>query len=331
MTPDDYHASCSRLLQDYLHTASPEQRHIYVARRNYDDSPDVLAWLAEQRDLDRATALLMHASLGAGRFAQYADASEVPGHEQAAYALVRRIEQRCLDGFYADHGLDFDPFAEAVDDAYDDGLPFPIAQQLHDLAAAFEPERGPALGDATAGDVDIWAEVVPPALSPVATASDPGWPLLVSFLQQATPQQRHQLMLFADTHTLSDALQWLLEQPSLAASSALALYWNLGASWYVPFATVDDVPASHRHTAAMLRGIEQRLAEGGYADQGLGFDLAQNRPRFPARWPGRPVLRAVPEAMWLPRDGQIVEESDEVDFISGLPEEVAGALAQARG
>ncbi len=35
-------------------------------------------------------------------------------------------------------------------------------------------------------------------------------------------------MLFADTHTLSDALQWLLEQPSLAASSALALYWNLG-------------------------------------------------------------------------------------------------------
>lgn len=367
MTADEYHLSCSRLLQDYLRNASPEQRHIYVARRNYDDSPDVLAWLAEQSDLDRATALLMYWSLGAAWFVQYADASEVPGHEQEAHALTCRIEQRYLDGVYANHGLAFDPgsgpgaslhdypglavrrcipvpmtvalsgarafdpFAEAVDDAYDDGLPFAVAQQLHDLAAAVEPDRSPSLGDATAGDVDIWADAMPPALSSMATAADPGWPLLESFLQQATPRQCHQLMLFADAHALSDALQWLLERPSLAASSALALYWNLGASWYVPFATIDDVPASHRHTAAVLRGIEQRLAEGGYADQGLGFDLARNRPRFPARWPGRPVLRAIPEPMWLPRDGQIVEESDEVDFITGLPEDIAAALAQARG
>lgn len=224
-----------------------------------------------------------------------------------------------------------DPFAESVDAAFDDGLPLALAAQLHDMAAAVQPDRGPALGDDVAGNVDTYAEAVPPTLSPLATASDAGWPVLESFLRQASPQQRHQVMLFAEASSLSDALQWLLDQPTLAASSALALYWNLGASWYVPFATIEDVPESHRYTAAVLRRIEQRVADGDYADHGLGFDLARSRPRFPAHWPGREVLRAIPDLMWQPRPGQIVEESDDVDFISGLPEDIADALANARG
>ncbi|MGE6334045.1 DUF4274 domain-containing protein [Stenotrophomonas sp. NPDC077659] len=366
MTPDEYERASRVLLQDYLLQASPQQRHIYVARRNYDDSPELLAWLAARSDLDRATALMMYWSLGAAWFAQYADAGDVPAHEREAYALARSIEQRYLDGVYADHGLAFDPasgpgasphdypeltvrraipermktaitgpqavdpFAEAIEGAFDDGLPFAVAQQLHDLAAVVQPDRGPALGDAAAGEVDIWAEVTPPTLLPMATAADPGWPLLETFLRQASPQECHQLMLFADTSTLSDALQWLLDQPTLAASSALALYWNLGASWYVPFATIEDVPESHRYTAGVLRRIEQRLADDAYVGHGLGFDLARNRPRFPACWPGREVLRAIPAPMWQPRPGQIVDESDEVDFITGLPEDIAEALANAR-
>jgi len=367
LTPDEYDRASRALLQEYLLQASPAQRHIYVARRNHDDNPELLAWLAGRSELDRATALLMYWSLGAAWFAQYASDGDVPEHERDAYAIVHGIEQRYLAGFYADHGLAFDPcnwpgpsmgdhpgvvvrravpdamlaavageqacdpFAESVDAAFDDGLPLDVAAQLQDLAAAMQPDRGPALGDDVAGDVDIYAEAVPPTLSPLATASDAGWPVLESFLRQASPQQRHQVMLFAEASSLSDALQWLLDQPTLAASSALALYWNLGASWYVPFVTIEDVPESHRYTAAVLRQIEQRLAEGAYADHGLGFDLEWNRPRFPTRWPGREVLRAIPALIWLPRPGQIVEESDDVDFISGLPEDIADALANARG
>ncbi len=367
LTPDEYDRASRALLQDYLLQASPEQRHIYVARRNYDDSPELLAWLAERSELDRATALMMYWSLGAAWFSQYAADDDVPGHERDAHAIVRRIEQRYTEGFYAGRALAFDPgnwpgpsmgdhpglvvrravpdamlaavageracdpFAEAVDAAFDDGLPLALAAQLHDMAAAVQADRGPALGDAVAGNVDIWAEAVPPTLSPLATVADPGWPVLETFLRQASPEECHQLMLFADTSALSDALQWLLDQPTLSASSALALYWNLGASWYVPFATIEDVPESHRYTAAVLRRIEQRLADGGYADHGLGFDLARSRPRFPACWPGREVRRAIPDPMWQPRPGQIVEESDEVDFITGLPEDIAEALANARG
>lgn len=367
LTHDEYDRASRALLQDYLLQASPEQRHIYVARRNYDDSAELLAWLAGRSELDRATALMMYWSLDAAWFTQYAADDYVPAHERDAHAIVRRIEQRYIDGFYAGRALTFDPgnwpgpsmgdhpglvvrravpdamlaavageracdpFAEAVDADFDDGLPLALAAQLHDMAAAVQPDRGPALGDAVAGNVDIWAEVMPPTLSPLATVVDPGWPVLETFLRQAAPQECHQLMLFADTSALSDALQWLLDQPTLAASSALALYWNLGASWYVPFATIEDVPESHRYTAAVLRRIEQRLADGGYADHGLGFDLARNRPRFPACWPGREVLRAIPDPMWQPRPGQIVDESDEVDFITGLPEDIAEALANARG
>lgn len=367
MTPDEFDRASRALLQDYLLKASPEQRHIYVARRNYDDSPELLAWLADRSELDRATALMMYWALGAAWFTQYAADGDVPEHEREAHAIVRRIEQRYIDGFYAGRGLAFDPgnwpgpsmgnypglvmrrnvpdamrvavvgeqacdpFAEAVDTVFDDGLPLALAAQLHDMAAGVQPDRGPALGDAVAGEIDIWADVTPPTLLPMATAADPGWVVLETFLRQASPQECHQLMLFADTSALSDALQWLLEQPTLAASSALAFYWNLGASWYVPFATIEDVPESHRYTAAVLRRIEQRLADDGYADHGLGFDLARIRPRFPTRWPGRDERRAIPGQMWRPRPGQIVDESDDVDFITGLPEDIAEALANARG
>lgn len=247
MTPDEYDRASRALLQDYLLQATPAQRHIYVARRNYDDSPELLAWLAGCSELDRATALLMYWSLGAAWFTQYASDGEVPEHERDAYVIVRSIEQRYLAGFYADHGLAFDPcnwpgpsvgdhpglvvrravpdallaavvgaravdpFAEVIDETFDDGLPLDVAAQLQDLAAAMQPDRGPALGDDVAGDVDIYAEAVPPLLSPVAMASDPGWPVLESFLRQASPQQRHQVMLFAEASSLSDALQWLLE------------------------------------------------------------------------------------------------------------------------
>ncbi|MBA0387341.1 DUF4274 domain-containing protein [Stenotrophomonas maltophilia] len=367
LTPDEYDRASCVLLQDYLLQASPEQRHIYVARRNYDDSPELLAWLAERSELDCATALMMYWSLGAAWFTQYATDGDVPAHERDAHAIVRRIEQHYIEGFYAGRAIAFDPgnwpgpsmgnhpglvvrrpvpdamlaavagertcdpFAEAVDAAFDDGLPLALAAQLHAMAVAVQPDRGPALGDAVAGDVDIWAEVMPPTLSPLVTTADPGWPVLETFLRQASPQECHQLMLFADTNALSDALQWLLDQSTLAASSALALYWNLGASWYVPFATIEDVPESYRYTAVVLRRIEQRLADDAYADHGLGFDLARNRPRFPACWPGREVLRAIPDPMWQRRPGQIVEESDDVDFITGLPEDIAEALANARG
>ena len=74
MTPDEFDRASCALLQDYLLKASPEQRHIYVARRNYDDSPELLAWLADRSELDRATALMMYWSLGAAWFITFAAA-----------------------------------------------------------------------------------------------------------------------------------------------------------------------------------------------------------------------------------------------------------------
>lgn len=366
MDDHPHHDAQWALLGPYLANATPEQRHRFVARSNYDGNHHALAWLAAQPDLDQATALMMYWSLGAAWFVQYADAAAVRDHERDTHDLLRSIEQRYLHGFYADHGLSFDPwhwegagpgdylelpvrtpvppamllavegtihvdpFDEVGDAHYDEGVPLALAGELQAACDDAPATPLPALGDEVAGHVDVWATQQPPALSPPISKNSPGWDVLLPFLEQSSPQQRHQLMLYADADGLGDALQWLLEQPTLSAASAMALYWNLGASWYVAYSTPNEVPTSHRHTASVLHCIEARLAAGFYADHGIGFDLAVNRPRYPAQWPGRALRRPVPALLCAPLPGRLETESDDVHFINGLPEDVAEAWEGAK-
>ncbi|WP_422506760.1 DUF4274 domain-containing protein [Stenotrophomonas sp. GZD-301] len=169
MNEQDYEAAKWALLHAHLVQATPEQRHLYVARSNYGDNHRALAWLADQPTLDRATALMLFWSVGGGGHAQYESLDEVPDYAHDTHQLIGRVQQRFLDGFYADHGIAFDPhhwdgagphelsaserervpapllqavdgehaidpFDEAYDADYDDGLPMPLVEQLYTLA-----------------------------------------------------------------------------------------------------------------------------------------------------------------------------------------------------
>ncbi|MEG2804674.1 DUF4274 domain-containing protein [Stenotrophomonas sp.] len=171
MNEQDYSAATWRLLHDHLVQATPEQRHLYVARSNYGDNGRALAWLADQPDLDRATALMLFWSVGAGWHAQYETIDAVPEYARDTHQLIARVQQRYLAGFYADHGIAFDPghwdgagphehapeelqrmppqmlqavdgdlaidpFDEAYSEDYDDGLPMALVEQLYELADA---------------------------------------------------------------------------------------------------------------------------------------------------------------------------------------------------
>ena len=153
------------IVHRYLAQATPQQWHLYAARSNYDGNRDTLEWMAEQSRLPRATALLMYWALGAGYHAQYASEDEVPGWAQRAHRLIRRIETRYLAGFYSDSTIYFDPddgpvppgdYADLItvrraippamydivsgsdwvdfdDEAYDDGLPLAVAEDIQAL------------------------------------------------------------------------------------------------------------------------------------------------------------------------------------------------------
>jgi len=151
----------------YLQRATPAQWHVYAARSNYDSNRYALEWLADNPQLTRATALLMYWALGAGWYVQFVSDDDVDSWALPAHRLIRRIERNYVSGFYTDGSIYFDPddgpvppsdYADSIpnrrpvpeamlqivpgsdwvdldDDAYDDGLPIEVAE---DIAALFE-------------------------------------------------------------------------------------------------------------------------------------------------------------------------------------------------
>lgn len=165
MTDEEKEQKEAQLIRDFLTNATPEQRHLFIARSNYDSNYDALNELTADPQLDRASALLMYWSLGAAWYVQYGHDDDVPDYSRQTLALIRLIETRYSAGFYADHGIWFDPmqseggrpddypdlpvrrpvpdimliaapgdvYVDLDDDHYDDGLPLPLAEQLYAL------------------------------------------------------------------------------------------------------------------------------------------------------------------------------------------------------
>jgi hypothetical protein len=162
-TAVDPSALAESLTLDYLRRASARERHLYVARSNYDGNSAGLRLIADDPATDRASALMMYWALGARYLAQFADDSEVPDWQRRDYTLVRTLESRFLSGFYAS-GIYFDPgdgpvppddyadlplrrpIPEAMyavvegqdrvdldDPGYDEGLPLALAKQIWHL------------------------------------------------------------------------------------------------------------------------------------------------------------------------------------------------------
>jgi len=149
------------LVLDYLSSASPEQRHIFVARSNYDDNLWALQYLIDDPQLECATTLMAFWCLGAAWYVQFEDESEVP-FGQEKYRLVRLIEERYLSGFYTNQNIWYSPMhsdlcrpddypdvpvkrvipermrepvggeidVDMFDSDYDDGLPLELAEEI---------------------------------------------------------------------------------------------------------------------------------------------------------------------------------------------------------
>lgn len=152
------------------------------------------------------------------------------------------------------------------------------------------------------------------------------WNIIHEHLAAATPWEWH---IYADGSNYSgnqQGLKWLLDQPSLELATALTVYWNLGAAWYVAYETAAQAP--NPETFALLRLIEDRVHNGFYQGHSIWFDPMQSETATPNDYPDQPVNRPIPAVMLQVVDGTEYYDRDVVqdDYEEGLPPAVAQRL-----
>jgi hypothetical protein len=145
------------------------------------------------------------------------------------------------------------------------------------------------------------------------------WAIIRAHLETATTSEWH---AYADGSNYSDnqpGLKWLLDQPALELATALTIYWNLGAAWYVAFETVEQ--ADNPETFALLRLIEDRVQAGFYQGRSLWFDPMHSESAKPDDYPDQPVNRPVPPALLQVVDGTEYYDRDlvQAQYEEGLP------------
>ncbi|CAB3761814.1 hypothetical protein GQ57_09445 [Burkholderia sp. MSh2] len=155
------------------------------------------------------------------------------------------------------------------------------------------------------------------------------WDIVRTWLEGATPEQWHRFAARSNYDGNDCELRWLLDNRQVDRATALLIYWNLGAAWYVQYANESDLGdgSIHLDTFRLLREIERRYADGHYADHGIRFDPHDFEGAGPDDYPDVPVVRPVPALMLQPTSGSVYVDLDEAEgYDEGLPFDVAERL-----
>lgn len=99
------------------------------------------------------------------------------------------------------------------------------------------------------------------------------WDIVRNYLVRASKTQRHIFAARANYDGNDAAFRWLIDSRETDQATALLLYWNLGAAWYVQFDSKEA--SSNPDTYQLLRLIEQRYAAGFYKTASIYFDPHQ--------------------------------------------------------
>jgi hypothetical protein len=149
------------------------------------------------------------------------------------------------------------------------------------------------------------------------------WAIVLAYLEQATPEQWH---IYAARSNYDDnmrGLRWLLDNSALDEATARMIYWNLGAGYFVQFATGEDAGSYRQEVFDLLRLIEQRCAGHYYRNRALWFDPAHSMGARPDEYAHIEVKRPIPAPMYEPIGDRYVELEDLDGYDDGLPLAVA--------
>ena len=109
---DEFDELESQLIIDYLKKNTPKERQLLAIGWNFDNSKEVIKWIAEQPDTDKGTALFLYWYMNPQFFKKYENRKECEeGGDWVLedYNIVETLEKNYISGFYKNQKYAFNP------------------------------------------------------------------------------------------------------------------------------------------------------------------------------------------------------------------------------
>ncbi len=109
---DEFDELETALIIDYLKKNTPKERQLLAIDWNFDNSKEVIKWIAEQPDTDKGTALFLYWYMNPQFFKKYENRKEC--EEEGDWVLedfdiVETLEKNYISGFYKNQKYAFNP------------------------------------------------------------------------------------------------------------------------------------------------------------------------------------------------------------------------------
>lgn len=119
---DEFDELEAALIIDYLKKNTAKERQLLAIDWNFDNSKEVIKWIAQQEDTDKGTALLLYWYMNPQFFKKYKTREECA--EDASWALedydiVETLERNYISDFYKNQKYAFDPKSDVYNGGYD--------------------------------------------------------------------------------------------------------------------------------------------------------------------------------------------------------------------
>ena len=112
MDEDEFDELESQLIINYLKKNSPKERQLLAIDWNFDNSKEVIKWIAEQPDTDKGTALFLYWYMNPQEFKQYENREDCKKKDSwllEDYDIVETLEKNYISGFYKNQKYAFNP------------------------------------------------------------------------------------------------------------------------------------------------------------------------------------------------------------------------------
>ena len=104
------------LIIDYLKKNTAKERQLLAIDWNFDNSKEVIKWIAEQPDTDKGTALFLYWYMNPQFFKKYENRKDCKKKDSwllEDYDIVETLEKNYISGFYKNQKYAFNPKNDA--------------------------------------------------------------------------------------------------------------------------------------------------------------------------------------------------------------------------
>lgn len=162
---DEFDELETALIIDYLKKNTPKERQLLAIDWNFDNSKEVIKWIAEQPDTDKGTALFLYWYMNPQFFKKYNDRNECEEEDSWAledFDIVESLEKNYISGFYKNQKYAFDPKNDPYNSDYDWTEEIDEEEMKRDI-----PKEMYIALDGEVLESPNWEEGIPTALSEI--------------------------------------------------------------------------------------------------------------------------------------------------------------------